>query len=646
MTLSLDSSVHELNGVGNVGAKKLENLEIKTIRDLLYHIPFRYDDFRAQKTIDQIEPNESVTLRATVQSITKFATRRGLVMIKAVIADDTGKIPVTWFNQQYLLLTLKKGSEWYFTGKVTVYKGKKTLNSPSTESVEHDEQLHSGRLVPIYAETAGMSSRMLRRYIADTLRSLEHIDDPLSLSLRESKHLPSLDETLRSLHFPETVEGLANYRHRLAFEEVYTLLVAAKKRKEELKHIRVPKKLLLTTDQKKQFEQSLPFHLSPTQTCALLDLSLDVLQPYPARRLIQGEVGSGKTIVAAFALFAAAQNNVQSVFVAPTQILAHQHYQNLSPIFDKLNIPLQLVAGDHTYRTAAPNTIFIGTHALFEHAKTIKPAVVVIDEEHRFGVAQRETFWNAIKKPHVFTMTATPIPRTVAQTVLADQDVSYLDEIAEKKKQTMTKVVDEKNRQKAYDWIAKHLDKGAQAFVVCPFIDQSELEDLANIKSAEKTVLSIQKVFSKYRVGMLHGKTPKDQREKILTNMRTGKLDILVATPIIEVGIDIPNATIMVIEGAERFGLAQLHQLRGRVGRAGQVSYCLLFPSEGVETTRRLRILEKEANGNVLAEQDLKLRGTGELLGTRQHGFDTLKFASWFDEKLINECRSTLKRKK
>ena len=210
----------------------------------------------------------------------------------------------------------------------------------------------------------------------------------------------------------------------------------------------------------------------------------------------------------------------------------------------------------------------------------------------------------------------------------------------------MTKVVDEKNRQKAYDWIAKHLDKGAQAFVVCPFIDQSELEDLANIKSAEKTVLSIQKVFSKYRVGMLHGKTPKDQREKILTNMRTGKLDILVATPIIEVGIDIPNATIMVIEGAERFGLAQLHQLRGRVGRAGQVSYCLLFPSEGVETTRRLRILEKEANGNVLAEQDLKLRGTGELLGTRQHGFDTLKFASWFDEKLINECRSTLKRKK
>lgn len=643
MPFTLDSSIHELHGVGDVGARKLESLDIKTIRDLLYHIPFRYEDFRTQKTIDQIEPNESVTLRATVQSITKFSTRRGLVMIKAVITDETGKIPVVWFNQQYLLLTLKKGSEWYFTGKVTVYNGKNTLNSPSTESVEHDEQLHSGRLVPIYSETAGLSSRMLRRYIADSLSSLEHINDPLSLELRESKQLPSLNETLRSLHFPETVEGLEKYTHRLAFEEVYTLLVAAKKRKEELKHIRVPKKLFLTTDQKKQFENSLPFNLSPTQTSALLDLSLDLLQPYPARRLIQGEVGSGKTIVAAFALFAAAQNGVQSVFIAPTQILAHQHFQTLSPIFEKLHIPVQIVAGDHQYESAAPNTIFIGTHALFEHAKTIKPAVVVIDEEHRFGVAQRETFWKAIKKPHVFTMTATPIPRTVAQTVLADQDVSYLDEIPEKKKQTITKVVDEKNRQKAYAWIAHHLDKGAQAFVVCPFIDQSELEDLANIKSAEKTVLSIQKVFPKHRVAMLHGKTPKDQREKILNNMRTGKLDILVATPIIEVGIDIPNASIMVIEGAERFGLAQLHQLRGRVGRAGQLAYCLLFPSEGIETTRRLRILEKETNGNILAEQDLKLRGTGELLGTRQHGFDTLKFASWFDEELIKECKKALR---
>jgi ATP-dependent DNA helicase RecG len=370
------------------------------------------------------------------------------------------------------------------------------------------------------------------------------------------------------------------------------------------------------------------------------------VQPFPARRLIQGEVGSGKTVVAAFALYCAALNRTRSILVAPTQILAQQHFHTLSQIFSKLQIPLILVTQAHAMPpTFEDNTIFIGTHALFSHKKTIQPAVVVVDEEHRFGVKQRETFWptgETTKKPHLITMTATPIPRTIAHTILANQDVSYLEEIPEKKKKITTKVVNKENRKKAYVWIDQHIEKGAQVFAVCPFIDQSEQETLANVKSATKTFAEIKKVFSKRRVALMHGKVKQEERAEILKKMRDGKVDILVATSMIEVGIDLPRASIIVIEGSERFGLAQLHQLRGRVGRAGQQAYCFLFTTEGIETTKRLQKLEKETDGNILAEYDLKLRGTGELLGTRQHGFDALKFASWFDEGLIEECREVI----
>lgn len=644
MSLTLHDPITAIRGIGQATKEKLERLGIATIRDLLYHIPTRYEDFRAQKTIAETIPEEKVTIRATVHSITKFSPRRNLTIIRGVITDDTGKLDVVWFNQPYLLMALKKGEERYFTGKISLYNKKKTLNSPSIEDIDSDAPLHSGRLVPIYPETAGLTSRMLRTAIDAVLKQIT-IEETLSPKLLSTHHLPPLQETLQTLHFPQTPEQAEPYHRRLAFEEVYTLLRDAKHRKSAIQKTKVPHPLKISTEERKRFERALPFHLSPSQVSTLLDISLDLVQTYPSRRLIQGEVGSGKTVVAAFALYCAAHHNSRSILVAPTQILATQHYASLKMIFDELKVPLFLVTGEKEHRLPQQlpeNAVFVGTHVLFAAAKEVSPNVVVIDEEHRFGVEQRETFWKFKKKPHMLTMTATPIPRTVAHTVLADQDVSYLEEIPEKKKRITTKVVSEKKRADAYRWIDTHIEKGAQVFVVCPFIEQSEIETLADVKSAEVTFHTIMRTFPKRRVGLLHGKIKQAERAKILEHMRAGKLDILVATPMIEVGIDIPQAGIILIEAAERFGLAQLHQLRGRVGRAGQQAYCLLFPSEGVSTTRRLSILEKESNGNILAEQDLKLRGTGELFGTRQHGWDTLRFASWFDEKLIQECKKAV----
>lgn len=635
--------ISHLKGVGDVTLQSLDRLDIHTIGDLVYHIPFRYDDFRAQKTITDLLLNEIVTIRATVHSITKIQTRRNMTMIKAVLTDKSGKIDAVWFNQPYLLMTLRKGTEKFFSGKITEYQGKKTLNNPTMEEGTHEHLLHSGRLVPIYPETEGLSSRTLRTLIARAFESCGSINETLPEHLCKTYNLPLLDKTLHFLHFPENEEDIHIYRRRLAFEEVYTLLVAAQQKKHALQIMKVPFPLQFSAFQRKAFESALPFALSPSQLSALLDVSLDLLKPYPSNRLIQGEVGSGKTIVAAFALYCAAVNNMQSILVAPTQILATQHFQSLKSIFEKLDIPVHLVTADQPLQNTEVPAIFIGTHALFSQTKILDPVVVVIDEEHRFGVEQREAFWKKKKRPHLITMTATPIPRTVAQTILADKDVSYLEEIPERKKQIATKIVSEGKRQDAYRWIEDQIKKEhAGVFVVCPFIQQSEIEDLGSVKSAEQEYQRMKLQFPHYTVALLHGKTPKDERVKILQSMAKKEIDILVATPVIEVGIDIPHASIMVIEGAERFGLAQLHQLRGRVGRVGQKAYCLLFPTQGIEETKRLQIMQTNATGNELAEYDLKLRGTGDLLGTRQHGWDTLRFASWFDHKLIEECKQAV----
>jgi len=642
--MTLQDPIDALKGVGPATTELLSKLNIHTIGDALHHIPFRYNDFRAQKTIAEIKDGDEVTLEATLKSITKIALKRGMTLIKAVVEDATGTLGVTWFNQPYLLMTLRKTHRYLFSGKVKLYKGKKTLTSPTVEQVSDREAIHSGRLVPIYPATDGITTRALRTLLWNTLHDAVTIPELLPIEIQRTYTLLSKKDALAFIHFPENETHIAQARHRLAFEEVYALLQEAANKKHALQLMKVPHQLIADDATQLQFQDALPFDLTPSQSSAMQDISHDLSQSFPTHRLIQGEVGSGKTLVAAYALYVAAKHNTQSVFLAPTQVLAEQHFQSLAPIFKKLNVHTQLITRETEIDTSIQSSVYIGTHAILEHISELHPSVVVVDEEHRFGVHQRESFWDSAKKPHLITMTATPIPRTVAHTVLADRDMSKLEEIASKKKNITTKVVPEKKRNDAYAWIDTKIQEGTQVFVVCPLINDSEAETLATVASAEQEFLRIKHTFPHRTVQLVHGKTPKGERSAILNNMRNGSVDILVATPVIEVGIDIPNASIMVIEGAERFGLAQLHQLRGRVGRAGQKAYCFLFPSAGTATTERLNIIQQYTDGNTLAEFDLKLRGTGDLLGTQQHGWDSLKFATWFDEKLIEECKDAVLR--
>lgn len=640
--MTIQDPIDTLKGVGPATLQLLHTLNIHTIGDALYHIPFRYDDFRAQKTIAQVEDGDEITLSATLKSITKIALKRGMTLIKAVIEDSSGTLPVTWFNQPYLLMTLRKTKEYLFSGKVKTYKGKKTLTTPTIEQVTDRAAIHSGRLVPIYPATDGITTRSLRTLVWNSLHENISIPETLPEKILKTYALQKNTDAFLHIHFPENEQQVKDARRRFAFEEVYTLLQEALKRKHALQLKKVPHQLVIDATCVHAFSSAIPFTLTPSQLQAIQDIQQDIQHTYPANRLIQGEVGSGKTFVAAFALYCASQNKTQSVFLAPTQVLAEQHFLSLQPLFKKLHVTSQFVTSDTEIDTSKPSDVFIGTHALFEHIKTIHPSVVVIDEEHRFGVHQRESFWSNTKKPHLITMTATPIPRTVAHTVLADRDMSRLEEIPSKKKDITTKVVPESKRNDAYEWIDKRIAQGTQIFVVCPLIEVSESETLASVSSAKQEFLRIQQAFPSHRVKLLHGKTPKEDRSTILESMRKGSTDILVATPVIEVGIDIPNASIMVIEGAERFGLAQLHQLRGRVGRAGQKAYCFLFPTQDTGITDRLKIIQQYSDGNTLAEYDLKLRGTGDILGTEQHGWDALRFASWFDEKLIAACKEAV----
>lgn len=640
--MTLQDPIDSLKGVGPATTEILSKLNIHTIGDALHHIPFRYDDFRTQKTISKLIDGDEMTLTATLKSITKIALKRNFILIKAVIEDATGTLNVSWFNQPYLLMTLRKTKSYLFSGKVKLYKGKLTLTSPTIEQVTDHAAIHSGRLVPIYPATDGVTSRTLRTLLWNSFHSNLSIPETLPEKIRNRYNIEQAKNAYLHIHFPEHEDHITTARYRLAFEEVFCLLLEAAERKRALQLMKVAHQLHVSNSMKQEFHQAIPFELTSSQSHAVQDLTLDLSQAFPSHRLIQGEVGSGKTLVAAFALYVASKNHTQSVFLAPTQVLAEQHFLSLQPLFEKLHISAQFITSDTKIDTSRRSDVFIGTHALFEHVQTLHPSVVVVDEEHRFGVNQRESFWNTAQKPHLITMTATPIPRTIAHTVLADRDMSRLEEIPSKKKNIITKVVPAKKRNDAYAWIDQRIEKGEQVFVVCPLIDVSEAETLASVSPAKKEFIRIQDAFPSRNVQLLHGKTPKDERSLILKNMRNGVIHILVATPVIEVGIDIPNASIMVIEGAERFGLAQLHQLRGRVGRAGQKAYCFLFPSEGIGTTERLKIIQQYSDGNTLAEYDLKLRGTGDLLGTQQHGWDSLKFASWFDEKLITACKEAV----
>ena len=629
--MELQDSVSDLPFVGPNYEKKLDKLGIKTISDLLHHIPHRYLDFSKFTKIKDIQIDEIVSIFGTVSSIKNQPTKSGKLMQLGTIEDETGKINIIWFNQFYLVRMLPVGTKVIISGKPSWFNRKLAFFSPQFEKMDYEhESVHTGKIVGIYPQTKGLTNKWLKARIKYALDRIK-IDDFLD----NKRGMLDFDNAIKRVHFPESLEEAEKAKERLAFNEFFNLLTEAKRRKSKL----LKKKGISLTIKENDiyiFIKSLPFKLTTSQQKNYKEILDDLTGKVPMNRLLQGDVGSGKTVVSAIAAFTAFTNGYQTVVMAPTQILANQHYETLKSFFEKFKLRISLITGSVIKRDVGVSDIIVGTHALLNKIEEFKNVgLLVIDEQHKFGVKQLE-FLKKIN-PHILTMTATPIPRTIAQTLFSDMDLSILDELPKDRQRIKTWLVPNEKRDGAYDWIKKQMNNNkSQCFVICPLVEESEAETLKSVKSVKKEFDVLQSIFKNYSVGLLHGKMKETEKNSVLNSFKEGKLDILLSTPVVEVGIDIPNATIMLIEGADRFGLAQLHQLRGRVGRGTKESYCLLFTENSAEkATERLTALTKITSGFELAELDLKLRGAGDVLGTKQSGFGNLKIAVWSQTKII-----------
>ncbi len=670
MDLTLTTPVQYVPRVGPARAKLLKKLGIESVQDLLYYIPFRYDDFSLVSPIARVQPGETVTITGTVAAFHNAFTKSGKKLQEVRVSDETGTLDVIWFNQPFLARVLPVGTQVRLAGKIDWFGHKVVMSSPSYEVIQTNNEgvsttdesarlqtpgasatggqvsLHTGRLVPIYSETEGLTSKWLRGRIAFVLEQvLQDVVDALPTEIQTSHHLMPLTQAIQVAHFPDTNERASQARHRLAFEELFFLQLRAWEERRLWQETKKSYPCRIDEHKVTKLIQSLPFVLTDDQQTSVKDILTDLTRPYPMNRLLEGDVGAGKTVVAMIAMYVAHQNALQSVLMAPTEILAYQHYETVSTLLAPLGIKVGIMTGSRKSQSSAD--ILVGTHALLSNKiKLNRLGLVVIDEQQRFGVLQRSALLDKTRKgktPHILTMTATPIPRTVARTLFGNLDLSVLATIPDGRKKVKTWVVPNEKREKAYAWITKQLkETGGQAFVICPLIDQSET--LATVKAAASEFERLKSVFPQFTLGLLHGRMKPKEKSVTLGAFRSKDIHILIATPVVEVGLDIPNATIMLVEAAERFGLAQLHQLRGRVGRGSLQSYCLLFTAgEEEQTLTRLKAMEKIHSGPILAEIDLTLRGPGEIFGTRQHGIPELHIARWTDTEIIGETQQALR---
>jgi ATP-dependent DNA helicase RecG len=649
--MDLTSKITDLPKIGSIFAGKFEKLGISTIQDIFYHIPSRYLDYSNITTIDKLRINEVFTIHAKIISLKNICSKRGLKMQIGSVEDKTGKLAVLWFNQPFLIKTLYPGRLISLSGKIGFFNRKLCLTSPDYELMVEDdsETMHTGHLVPIYPETSGLSSKWIRRKIRDAYE-LTDIKENLPQKILNNFHLAGERDAVRFVHFPNNFDEIEIGRKRLAFDELLNLELKSLIRKMNWRKNKVIHKLNIADKTVQIFIKNLPFKLTDSQKTAINEILTDMEKPISMNRLLEGDVGSGKTVVAATGMYVAYKNGFQSIIMAPTQILATQHYKTLTQLFRKTekSIKINLITSETKQKNIKKADIYIGTHALLHKKLDFgKVAFVVIDEQHRFGVEQRKHliksvgFQDRSNIPHVLTMTATPIPRTVALTIYGDMDLSVLSDMPPGRLKVTTWVIPEQKRQSAYKWMMSQVKNlRSQIFIVCPLIEDSESETLADVKSVTTEFLKLKSVFKNLRLGLLHGRLKSNEKDEILNQFRAGEIDILVTTPVVEVGIDIPNATIMVIEASERFGLAGLHQLRGRVGRGDKKSYCLLFSNfHSGHAYIRLKAMENTHSGFELAELDLKLRGPGEIFGTAQSGFPELKVASWNNYELINNAK-------
>ncbi len=656
--MNLNTKLSELTGIGSSLSYKLSKLNIVTAGDLIYHFPFRYDDFSQVVNVLEAKIGEKVTLVGEIWSIKNIFTRSRKVLTRAIFNDGTSPIELTWFNQSWLTKQIQTGDRLQISGKVNKYKNRLSIIAPTWEklapdSLTHrstDRLIHTGRLVPIYPETFDLSSKWIRTKISQIFPQVKNqIKDPLPDSIRGQMLL--LPEALEQIHLPKDWQAVEKSRERLGFDEMFLVQLATQKVRQKWQQRKSVKPLRVDQTKLDNFIKGLPFQLTTAQQKVINQISTDLQQPYPMNRLVQGEVGSGKTVVATTIAYLTHLNGLKTLFMAPTEILAFQHFETISKLLGPYGIKIGIYTGSKKFNKGKRSTtkaqtldpipsMIIGTHALLSDKLAIdNVGLIVIDEQQRFGVEQRSLLRSRAKVPHFLTMTATPIPRTVALTIYGDLDLSIIDELPKNRQKIKTYVVPSKKRTDAYGFIQKQIEEGGQAYIITPLIEQSETLTSARAAKEEFERLS-KKIFPKLKLGLLHGRLKPREKEAVMKNFKEGEINILVSTSVVEVGVDIPNATVMVIEGAERFGLAQLHQLRGRVGRGSRQSFCLLFSENDLQQNiSRLKHLERTDNGMGLAELDLKIRGSGEIFGKRQSGRFEFKIASFSDLSLIEKTR-------
>lgn len=657
--VALNAPLTTLSGIGKRYAQTFSKLGLNTLIDLLYYFPRRYDDYSKLKPINRLEHGDELTVLATVQSSSSRKIRNGrLTITEVVVSDGTGFLRLTWFNQPWIANRMKPGLQLVLSGKIDMYLGRLVMNNPEWEPLEK-EHLHTNRIVPVYPLTAKITQRWLRRMMHQTATFwAPRIHDFMPEKILQSARLLDLANAIAQIHFPDSFEQLKAARNRLSFDEIFLLQlgVLSQKRKWQEAAARifeVPDEWLA------QHINQLPFELTSAQKRTIEDLRADLLSGQPMNRLLQGDVGSGKTVVAAIGMAIVAEKGAQSAIMAPTSILAEQHYRKLLELLSNPSTPSKNVVNPNEIRLLIGDTpeaekkeirqgledgiikIVVGTHALLEGPVQFRNLhFAVIDEQHRFGVAQRANLRAKGKNLHLLVMTATPIPRSLALTVYGDLDLSVMDEMPAGRQPTETRVLYPHEREQAYQLIRSQAEQGFQSFIIYPLVEaENEKQDERQAAVQEYERLQAN-VFPQFKLGLMHGRLKPDEKDRIMSSFRNHEFDILVSTSVVEVGVDIPNATAMIIESANRFGLSQLHQFRGRIGRSEAKSYCALIPeNENAAENERLTAMIETNDGFVLAERDLEQRGPGQFLGTRQSGFAELQMANLSDIHLIEKAR-------
>jgi ATP-dependent DNA helicase RecG len=687
LQIASDTPLFEVVGARVPALRRLEKMGIKTVHDLLWHFPTRYEDFTKIYPIAELEPGQQATITGTVEEIqSKRSWRRAMSIVEATIADESGSIRAVWFNQPYVANVLKTGRMANFAGKASVSEEGEIYFSNPVYEVIHvrdaatQEMNHTARLVPVYPETRGLTSRGIRFVTQALFHKKPVMKEWIPAEILAEFHFPELNEAIHSIHFPHTIEDATAARARFSFEELFLLQILNMQQKLKLATERAPV-IVADIERVKAMLTRLPFELTHSQKQSLWEIIKDIEKPRPMNRLLQGDVGSGKTVVAASAALIAAENKLQTAFMAPTEILARQHFETMKKLFINLALGeaqpvIGLITGSSAHifygneleskiskpefskKVAAGEvSIIFGTHALIQ--KTIAFAalgLVIIDEQHRFGVRQRAEL-NAHKGdapiPHFLSMSATPIPRTLMLSVFGDLDLSLITELPVGRKEIKTEIVAPLKRTATYNFIREQIKEGRQAFVICPRIDPEEEEELkpGDVRAAVAKKLELksvkeeyeklsQKIFPDLRIAMLHGQMKPKEKEEVMRKFKDREFDILVATSVVEVGVDVPNASIMMIEGADRFGLAQLYQFRGRVGRGEYQSYCFLMAdSQAAAANARLKAILEAKNGFELAEKDLALRGPGQFFGNVQTGLPDIAMEALRDPELVKNSR-------